>query len=299
MGAGRVPAGSRGVLRTLLSSGVLLAVLACGREASREADPPAVSCAAPEARSVVATFGERLRLVSTLAPDSLVRRDIQNRYGDLVTPDLLATWLARPMDAPGRQGSSPWPARIALEPLHSLWDGQCEGTGVVVFATSEDTMGVSGRQDSVTVRLTRDATWRISDYRQAGPSGLARSVPDSGSVEAAVAVLSEYYRAISVRDFERAYRTWARDGTASGQTMDEFAAGFAQTKRSELVKAVPGRIEGAAGSRFLDVDVVVEAVASEPQTFEGTYTLRRTEVDGATPEQRRWHIESAKLRQVH
>jgi hypothetical protein len=33
------------------------------------------------------------------------------------------------------------------------------------------------------------------------------------------------------------------------------------------------------------------------QHFVGTYTVRRAMVDGATPEQRRWHIYSAHLQQ--
>ena len=98
----------------------------------------------------------------------------------------------------------------------------------------------------------------------------------------------------------RAYRDWARDGSASGKKLDEFTAGFAETKRAQLVRSVPYRIEGAAGSRYLDVQVAVEALtrAGEVQRFEGTYTLRRSEVDGATADQRRWHIESAKVRKV-
>lgn len=129
---------------------------------------------------------------------------------------------------------------------------------------------------------------------ESAPAPVA-SAPDSSSVEAAVAVLFDYHQAITARDFERAYRHWGRDGTASGQTLEEFTAGFSRTTRSELVSSVPGRIEGAAGSRYLDVEVVVEAAAGEPQRFEGTYTLRRVEVDGATPEQHRWHIESARI----
>jgi hypothetical protein len=130
--------------------------------------------------------------------------------------------------------------------------------------------------------------------------GTVASAPDSSSVEAAIGVLSDYYQAITARDFEHAYRLWGQDGAASGKTLDQFAAGFAETTRSVLVRSVPGQIEGAAGSRYLDVAVAVEAVtrAGEPQKFEGTYTLRRVEVDGATAEQHRWHIESAKLRKV-
>jgi hypothetical protein len=60
----------------------------------------------------------------------------------------------------------------------------------------------------------------------------------------------------------------------------------------------PGRVEGAAGSRYVSVPVEVHATttAGAAQCFRGTYTLRRAVVPGATVEQRRWHIASADLR---
>jgi len=59
------------------------------------------------------------------------------------------------------------------------------------------------------------------------------------------------------------------------------------------------RMEGAAGSQFATVPVVIDAVLrnGQAQHFEGTYTLRRALVEGATPEQRRWHIYAAEMRQ--
>jgi len=57
------------------------------------------------------------------------------------------------------------------------------------------------------------------------------------------------------------------------------------------------RVEGAASSRYIEVPVVIEAttVDGESQRFAGTYTLRRTVVDGASEESRRWHLYSAAL----
>ena len=57
-------------------------------------------------------------------------------------------------------------------------------------------------------------------------------------------------------------------------------------------------MEGAAGSQYATVPVVVDATLRNGtrQHFEGNYTLRRTMVDGATPEQRRWHIYSGDLK---
>jgi len=58
-------------------------------------------------------------------------------------------------------------------------------------------------------------------------------------------------------------------------------------------------IEGAAGSQYATVPVTIGATLRDGrrQRFEGTYTLRRSVVDGATAEQRRWRIVKADLRE--
>src|SRR5918992_2146126 len=72
------------------------------------------SCDAPEVRQVVERFGERLQRVSLLAPESVVVREVRAAYAPFVTPELLATWTSNPRSAPGREVSSPWPARIEV-----------------------------------------------------------------------------------------------------------------------------------------------------------------------------------------
>ena len=64
-----------------------------------------------------------------------------------------------------------------------------------------------------------------------------------------------------------------------------------------VTTSAPGRIEGAAGSRYVEVPVVVQATtrSGQHQRFEGQYMLRRSVVDGSTPEQRRWHLYDAQL----
>jgi hypothetical protein len=59
----------------------------------------------------------------------------------------------------------------------------------------------------------------------------------------------------------------------------------------------PGRVVGAAGSRFVEIPVVVRATTEDgvEQRYSGSYVLRRTVVDGSTAEQRRWHLYSAHL----
>ena len=123
---------------------------------------------------------------------------------------------------------------------------------------------------------------------------------DSTSVAAAAGVVRDYYAAIDARDYRRAYRRWGDDGRSSGQTYQGFAAGFAHTARVEATIGEPGRMDAAAGSRYVEVPLAVRAVTDrgEEQRFTGRYVMRRSVVDGATEAQRRWHIDSAKMKRV-
>lgn len=132
-----------------------------------------------------------------------------------------------------------------------------------------------------------------------GPGAPGAVDQDSGSAEAAVAVIRGYYAAIDASDYARAYRYWAGEGEASGQTFEEFRRGFAGTASVRVDVGEPGRIEGAAGSRYIRIPVEVHATTAQgtAQCFRGSYTLRRAVVPGATEEQRRWRIYSAELRE--
>jgi len=121
-----------------------------------------------------------------------------------------------------------------------------------------------------------------------------------GSAAAAAAVVRGYYAAIDARDYRRAYSAWEREGAASGQSFDAFQRGFYSTATVSVHLGEPGRIEGAAGSRYVDipVDITARKTGGGVQRFRGTYTLRRAVVTGASPEQRMWHIYSAHIRAV-
>ena len=120
---------------------------------------------------------------------------------------------------------------------------------------------------------------------------------DSTSATVAVAWIQDYYKAINDRRFSDAYAHWVGGGQASGKSFDEFRKGFEETERVELTVGTPGPIGAAAGSRYIEVPVRIEAQSrAEPrQSFSGSYTLRLSVVDGATPEQRSWHIYSAAM----
>ena len=118
-------------------------------------------------------------------------------------------------------------------------------------------------------------------------------------VESAAAVLRAYYHAIDERRYDEAYRLWSSGGAASGKTLEEFLEGFTNTASVLIEVGVPGAIGAAAGSRYVEIPVRISAVTRDGvhQRFAGTYTLRRSVVDGATREQRTWRIASARIRQ--
>lgn len=129
------------------------------------------------------------------------------------------------------------------------------------------------------------------------------ATPDAmGSAEdapQALAVLRDYYAAINARDFPRAHALWSDEGRASGQSLQQFADGFARTDGVSVQMGAAGQAEGAAGSRYLQIPVTVDARQSDGQTqrYTGSFTLRMNVVDGAMPAQRNWHIASADLRE--
>ncbi|WP_159015435.1 hypothetical protein [Cognatiluteimonas profundi] len=125
-------------------------------------------------------------------------------------------------------------------------------------------------------------------------------MPAEPTAAEAIAVVREYYRSIDSLDFAHAWSLWSDGGRSSGQTLQQFADGFANTAHVTIDTGAPGNIEAAAGSRFIQVPVTIQATTRDggTQRYSGTYTLRRAVVDGATAEQRAWRIASAALHPV-
>jgi len=122
------------------------------------------------------------------------------------------------------------------------------------------------------------------------------SPPGETSVDAAAQVVRDYYAAVSRRNYRAAYALW--HGRLSYR---QFCQGYARTRRARVTFLRPGKPEGAAGSIFMELPVRVDATlrSGARQHFIGSYVLRRVnDVPGSTAAQRRWHIESAHLKQV-
>lgn len=142
--------------------------------------------------------------------------------------------------------------------------------------------------------------------RATSPVGAApRPVPPAPSAGAdsvgdPVATVRDYYAAIRAHDFLRAYRMWEPSGQKNVRSYAQFAAGFDSTETVDVKTGTPGRVEGAAGSRYVTVPVEIDSRLRNGtrQKFAGTYTLRRVVVPGASAAQRRWHLYAASIRQV-
>ena len=120
------------------------------------------------------------------------------------------------------------------------------------------------------------------------------------TAEDAVAVVRDYYAAINGGDFGRAHALWSDGGHASGQSLQQFANGFTDTTGVAVQIDAPGRVDAAAGSRYIEVPVAIDAKQRDGSVrqFVGAYVLRRAVADGAGTEQRQWRIASADLREV-
>jgi hypothetical protein len=131
---------------------------------------------------------------------------------------------------------------------------------------------------------------------EAAPPAAVKTADDASD---AVAVVQRYYEAIDAHDLDRAYACWGSSGPA-GQTREQFAAGFADTATVKVETGKPSRIGAAAGSRYVDVPVTIIATtkSGRQQRFAGTYTLRRTVVDGAPASDQAWHIYRGALRRM-
>lgn len=113
--------------------------------------------------SAVDNFGKKLQMVSMLAPQDVVKQSIQDNYGALVSPALLAKWQSDPLNAPGRMVSSPWPDHIVTLSNEKLSDGIYEVKGEIIEITSlEQTSGGFAAKRLITLTVKKfDTKWLI------------------------------------------------------------------------------------------------------------------------------------------
>jgi hypothetical protein len=117
-------------------------------------------------KTVVASFGERLKNVPLAGSSELVRAAIQKEYVPYVAPALLERWLEDPARAPGRETSSPWPERIDIKSIQKVGD-YYEIEGEIVYMTSAEVTngGDAGRAPVFLTAAFLENQWRIAEYQ--------------------------------------------------------------------------------------------------------------------------------------
>jgi membrane-bound inhibitor of C-type lysozyme len=121
--------------------------------------------------------------------------------------------------------------------------------------------------------------------------------PDSA--QGAGQVVQTYYALLEKGDFRQAWELWADHGAASGMSSADFAASFGKYSEYHANIGAPGEINAGAGQRYVTIPVQVYGRLKEgakPFYMIGTMTLHRTEVDGASAEQRKWRIRSTDIK---
>lgn len=103
-------------------------------------------------------------------------------------------------------------------------------------------------------------------------------------------VLRDWGAAIERRDWAATRALWGHGGADSGVSAPVFAAQWGRLRRPRVTVG-RGQQEGAAGSLFYTAPVTIIDGA---RRIAGELTLRRVnDVDGATAEQLRWHLDPA------
>lgn len=130
-------------------------------------------------------------------------------------------------------------------------------------------------------------------------AGSAYAQSASATAEDAVQLIRNYYRWINQKKYQGAFNIWEKgeDGNAiNGQSFQTFESGFSDTASVSVEIGEPGEIEGAAGSNYIQIPVIISATSTDgsQQKFAGTYTMRSSNM----ADDKSWYINSARVRKV-
>jgi len=102
-------------------------------------------------------------------------------------------------------------------------------------------------------------------------------------------VVVAWAEAMTLKQWGLAYRYWGDQGARSGLTLLQFSEKWGKLANPEF-ELHPGDTEGAAGSLYYTAPIVL---IDGKRHSRGEIVMRRVnDVDGASAEQLRWHIES-------
>ncbi len=139
-------------------------LLGCG-SAKAEQAPQVKEDNKETVTKLVEEFGSKLQNVSLLAPEDVLRKAMEENYGQYVAQALLAEWQKNPQVAPGKLTSSPWPDRIEIESADKLTDTAYDVKGYIIELTSvEKEKGGYAARRPITLKVEKsEANWLITE----------------------------------------------------------------------------------------------------------------------------------------
>ena len=98
----------------------------------------------------------------------------------------------------------------------------------------------------------------------------------------------------------RAYALWSDNGAASGQSYEHFSGGYANTRSVKASVGEPGMRKARPVRVIIQVPVELKALQRDgsERNYRGRFTLRAVMADGASEEQRQWHLASAEMQRL-
>lgn len=195
-----------------------------------------------------------------------------------------------------------YPLRIA----RSASGARYVGFGLQWWTKGMNEGRLSRLKDGETIASDPGVTCRAGDETPVQPPspGAPGGLPDDrrplvegpiapSSGQAAAQVVQSYYALLESGREAQAWKLWSDGAPARAASAEAFAQQFDRYAEYHAQIGAPGQVEGAAGSLYVEVPVVIYGrLKSGAEVHEsGTATLRRVnDVPGSTAEQRSWRI---------
>ena len=138
----------------------------------------------------------------------------------------------------------------------------------------------------------------------ATPSPTATAIPgqlvpvDDKGEAGARKVYEAWKAAMEGERYAEAYGQFGEGGPADGMSAGEYTTQFGRCRKI-TISGSDGQMEGAAGSLYYTVPTTLtcQVITGSNEKWSGDVVLKRVnDVPGASEEQLRWHLSSAKLK---
>lgn len=184
---------------------------------------------------------------------------------------------------------------LALSVLAALTLAGCSGQAPVHQPTSDPLAAESGFVEPSATPSPK----KVKPAPPPEPSGTPLPAVPAGAMQSRdpAVVLAAWGHAVEARDWAAVRAFWGEHGTMSGLAPQAFARRWSVLKQPRVTIDI-GVQEGAAGSSYYTAPVTLIDMAGQrgERRISGQVVLRRVnDVDGATPEQLRWHIEKSSI----